>query len=296
MNHTDKTMAIYVSASAQFRSGLLRFVGSGGIPLQIGNARVPVGESEPAEGADAHRPPAPPETETVDCITFVVTLEERTAAVLAAVPHLAPWADGAAQLSTFVFEMKPHPAPAPGPPLRCFAQFPLPGEGPYLCTQGCGGMLTHYFSESYHAIDLRCDVGTPLLAMADGVVTEIDECSTASGIHCQNLCRWNSISLRCADGVVLDYVHIKPHSAVVRVGERVVAGQQLCLTGDVGFSPEPHVHIEAHMATDLRGPSVPIHFVGRRGGAGPDAAPPTPYIPVAGRWYGPAGPASPDAH
>lgn len=37
--------------------------------------------------------------------------------------------------------------------------FPLEGEGPFLCTQGINGGLTHFFAGSYHAVDFRCPVG-----------------------------------------------------------------------------------------------------------------------------------------
>jgi murein DD-endopeptidase MepM/ murein hydrolase activator NlpD len=42
----------------------------------------------------------------------------------------------------------------------------------------------------------------------------------------------------------IEYVHIKQSSASVKVGDRVVTGQPLCLSGDVGFCPSPHLHIQ----------------------------------------------------
>eukprot|EP00656_Telonema_subtile_P044355 TRINITY_DN50620_c0_g1_i1.p1 TRINITY_DN50620_c0_g1~~TRINITY_DN50620_c0_g1_i1.p1 ORF type:complete len:125 (-),score=5.41 TRINITY_DN50620_c0_g1_i1:63-437(-) len=76
------------------------------------------------------------------------------------------------------------------------------------------------------------------------------------GIHCHNLTCWNSLSVRIGEGpYVLEYLHIMPNSASVKVGDRVRAGQTLCLSGQVGFAPEPHVHLELHHEDELKGPS-----------------------------------------
>jgi len=73
----------------------------------------------------------------------------------------------------------------------------------YLCTQGVGGSFTHTFYGNYHAVDFRCDVGTPIVAGADGIVTDIrnnaDDKST--GISASNLYAWNSIQIRVTEEV-----------------------------------------------------------------------------------------------
>jgi len=46
-------------------------------------------------------------------------------------------------------------------------EFPVQG-GPFLCSQGFGGELTHFLAETFFSIDFDCEVGTPILA----VVTE----------------------------------------------------------------------------------------------------------------------------
>ena len=90
----------------------------------------------------------------------------------------------AMDLATLSFELLSHPDMENTVPVARFSQFPLGGDGPFLCTQGIGGRLTHFFPESYHAFDLRCAIGTPILAMADGVVAEA-----------QHICRCTSISV-----------------------------------------------------------------------------------------------------
>ena len=52
-------------------------------------------------------------------------------------------------VSQLSFPLKPHPDPegARQRVMPRFAQFPLGGDGPFLCTQGFGGRLTHFFPE-----------------------------------------------------------------------------------------------------------------------------------------------------
>ena len=51
-------------------------------------------------------------------------------------------------------------------------------------------------------------------------------------------------------GAVSEYVHIKKDSAVVEVGDKVRRGQKVCESGEVGFSPEPHLHFTAFRTRD----------------------------------------------
>ncbi|CAE8693617.1 unnamed protein product [Polarella glacialis] len=162
--------------------------------------------------------------------------------------------------------------------------FPLPAsDGPYLCTQGVGGHLTHFFPESYYAIDLRCRNGTPVLSIADGIVKEVAESHKCGGIHAANLAAWNSVTVILDCGFIVDYLHTLPGSARFKAGDVVRQGQVLCESGDIGFAPEPHLHIELHDSNDADGPSLPLSF-----GHGRCA-----FVPVAGRWYSPDGEASP---
>jgi len=62
----------------------------------------------------------------------------------------------------------------------------------------------------------------------------------------QNLFQWNSVLVEMAGGVLVEYVHIKAHSARVKEGDKVLRGDVVCETGDVGFCPRPHLHIQMH--------------------------------------------------
>ena len=85
-------------------------------------------------------------------------------------------------------------------------------------------------------------------------------------------------------------MHIARGSCLARVGEHVAEGQVICSSGDVGFCPEPHLHIELHEAVapaaeggeaqeqeQQRAPSIPLAFVAA------DTA--EVFSPRAGQWY-----------
>jgi len=176
------------------------------------------------------------------------------------------------------------------PPCLCAFAFPLPAsQGPYLCTQGVGGHLTHFFPESFHAIDLRCSCNTPVLCIGNGVVREVCESHSCGGVHAANLAKWNSVSVHLDCGLVVDYLHTLPGSATVCVGDTVRAGQVLCRSGDIGFAPEPHLHVELHSISDVEGPSLPLLFgrvvsasVVEEDSSHSDLH---AFVPLAGRWY-----------
>ncbi len=51
-----------------------------------------------------------------------------------------------------------HPCSQEWLPERAY-QFPLGSEGPFLCSQSEGGALSHFFPQTFHAIDLECPIG-----------------------------------------------------------------------------------------------------------------------------------------
>lgn len=223
--------------------------------------------------------------------TFVVVVPPRTALRLAHVDASVPGSDICS------FPLEPLGSADPGCPLASGAGggrdqvpglgFPLPAaSGPYLCTQGVGGHLTHFFPASFHAIDLRCALGTPVLAIGDGVIKEVVERNCCGGIHASNLEKWNGVSLELTCGLLVEYVHTLPGTSRVKEGDRVQAGQVLCEAGDIGFAPEPHLHIELHLASDPLGPSQPLRFLAAGCATGRGSL---PFVPLAGHWYTPGG-------
>ncbi len=107
--------------------------------------------------------------------------------------------------------------------------FALPALGAY--TSGYGAR----WGELHAGVDIANAIGTPIYAVADGVV--IDS-GPASGFG-----MW--VRLQHADGTVTVYGHID--SSLVSVGQQVMAGDQIARMGNRGFSTGPHLHFEVHL-------------------------------------------------
>jgi Peptidase family M23 len=203
------------------------------------------------------------------CTTFVLSLPPRT---LFHVCFIQLPAEGPADLHSDVQELRVHPSPQAHDPAHSYG-FPLGGEGSYLCTQGEGGELSHFLAETRHAIDFRCPVGTPLLALAPGIIHELRLGSSCTGCHVSNLFNWQSVMVAHDDGTFAEYVHIS--SALVKAGERVRAGQLIAHSGEVGFAPEPHLHLQLHASSEPTAPTLRFALRGKAGS----------YFPQAGRFY-----------
>ncbi|WP_460865105.1 peptidoglycan DD-metalloendopeptidase family protein [Rhodococcus aerolatus] len=105
-----------------------------------------------------------------------------------------------------------------------------------LVAQPTVGQLTSPFGDrggTLHAgIDIANSIGTPIVAVADGVVTDA---GPASGFGL-----W--VRIRHDDGTITVYGHIDSYS--VSAGQRVVAGEQVARMGNRGQSTGPHLHLE----------------------------------------------------
>jgi len=226
-------------------------------------------------------------------------------------------------LESDVQEWQQHPDPADTHSVAI--GFPLGNNDnieTFTCTQGVGGHLTHFFRGNQHAIDFRCPVGTPLLAVGPGKVVAVKlDCTGTTGIAVTNLFAWNSILIelnttvqpgeargagtarltqldlydpeheRLADGpLFVEYVHIQ--NATVAVGEIVKASQVIGHSGSVGFSPEPHLHLACYRTDQDTAPTCRVYF--QRELRDDDSGGSRFYIPWAGKAYNKHGPVIPE--
>lgn len=201
------------------------------------------------------------EGNTRECVTFIVLCPPRVFAHLCYmdVPDETDiFHDVDIESDVQTWSRHPNPSETHNLPIL----FPLAG-GPFLCTQGVGGQLTHFFSGNLHAIDFRCPVGTPLLAAGDGVVVEAKDENTLTGIAVSNLFEWNAILLKLdvnenEEPLFVEYVHIQKSS--VKQGDRVAKRQVIGESGSVGFSPEPHLHFAAYKSNADTAPTIQVRF------------------------------------
>jgi murein DD-endopeptidase MepM/ murein hydrolase activator NlpD len=117
------------------------------------------------------------------------------------------------------------------------------------------GIFTSNFGYRWgvlHAgIDLANSIGTPILAVSDGVVVEA---GPAGGYGML-------VKLRHSDGTVTHYGHV--NTTLVSVGERVMAGDQIATMGYRGNSTGPHLHFEVLQGGTER--IDPVPWLAKRG-------------------------------
>jgi murein DD-endopeptidase MepM/ murein hydrolase activator NlpD len=123
--------------------------------------------------------------------------------------------------------------------------FVFPAKG--VWTSGFG----YRWGVLHAGIDIANAIGTPIYAVADGVV--IDAGPTAG------FGMW--VKLRHADGAVTLYGHV--NTTTVNIGQRVMAGDQIATIGNRGDSTGPHLHF----AVLLNGvdPVDPVPWLAQRG-------------------------------
>lgn len=104
--------------------------------------------------------------------------------------------------------------------------------------QGYDGPFGHYGYE----LDFVMPVGSLVLAARSGVVMRVND-SNNGRCPIQKNCANNYISVDHLDGTYADYLHIKQDGACVMPGQTVEQGDAIALSGNVGISVLPHLHI-----------------------------------------------------
>jgi murein DD-endopeptidase MepM/ murein hydrolase activator NlpD len=109
-------------------------------------------------------------------------------------------------------------------------QWHLPTEGYHLTARF--GMAGGLWSSNHTGLDFAAPSGTPIFAVANGVITETGYAGSYGNRTVETL----------PDGTELWYAH---QSAIgVNVGDQVIGGQQIGNVGSTGNTTGPHVHLE----------------------------------------------------
>jgi len=101
-----------------------------------------------------------------------------------------------------------------------------------------------------YAVDIVMPIGTPVHAVRAGTVVAVEE-RFSDDDHADFHENW--VMVRHADETVARYIHLTTNGAVVDVGDVVVQGQLVGLSGNSGASSGPHLHFDVQTC----GPNLP---------------------------------------
>jgi murein DD-endopeptidase MepM/ murein hydrolase activator NlpD len=141
-----------------------------------------------------------------------------------------------------------------GYPSREESPYRLPWEAGEVrfCVQGNRGIVSHRGPEQF-AYDFALPLGTPVCAARGGRVFHVDLSHDGRGFSAPN----NLLGIDHGDGTIGWYVHLLKGGSSLDVGEEVVQGQVIAVSGNVGRSLLPHLHFEV---TGGDGVTIPVTF------------------------------------
>jgi murein DD-endopeptidase MepM/ murein hydrolase activator NlpD len=145
-------------------------------------------------------------------------------------------------------------------------EYPLPVAGAWQLGQGFGGSFSHNDPQSRYAVDIGLAEGTPIVAVREGVVMQVESDFDRSGLDREKFAdRANHIRIEHADGTMALYAHLQPGGTLVRPGQKVRAGQTIGYSGNTGFSTGPHLHFAIQINAGMRLESIPFRMAGPSG-------------------------------
>lgn len=105
-----------------------------------------------------------------------------------------------------------------------------------------------YANGTHNGQDFRASIGTPVKAMADGVVAGIGD----TDVQCPGVSFGRFILIKYNNGLASTYGHL----SLIKVskGDKVSSGQIVGYSGNTGYSTGPHLHVSiyARDAVDLK--------------------------------------------
>ena len=132
--------------------------------------------------------------------------------------------------------------------------------------QGPGGSFSHNDPQNLYAVDFALAEGTPILAVREGVVMQVESDFEKAGLNREKYGgRANFIRIVHDDGSMAVYAHLQPEGVQVRTGQRVRKGQRIGLSGNTGFSTAPHLHFVLQVNRGMRLESIPLRMFGPLG-------------------------------
>lgn len=133
--------------------------------------------------------------------------------------------------------------------------------------QGPLGTFSHQVgSGCENAIDFRMPIGSKVCAARDGTVVAFWQDSDVGGSNPTNRPYANYLVVAHEDGTFAEYVHLKKNGVLVKLGQKIQMHDELALSGNTGYSSEPHLHFAVFCNRDgTNRTTLPIQFTTKSG-------------------------------
>ena len=139
----------------------------------------------------------------------------------------------------------------------------LPGTK-QLMGQGNNGRFSH---KGINAVDFNMEEGTKICAARSGTVVAVksDSDTGCKSSRCKD--QANFILVYHEDGSFGHYGHIQHNGVLVKVGDKIRAGQVIGKSGNTGWSSGPHLHFEVYIQKNNQVTTYPVKFAVSNGKA-----------------------------
>jgi murein DD-endopeptidase MepM/ murein hydrolase activator NlpD len=139
---------------------------------------------------------------------------------------------------------------------------PYPVGESCICLQGYVGSVNHHSDIFRYAVDFVMPIGSLVTAARSGVVEFIEE-GFEDGVY--GIGMDNLVMLRHDDGTYSRYVHLTKAGALVEIGQVVLQGDPVGLSGNSGQSRSPHLHFDVTRGDGTReSQTIPVCFKNTR--------------------------------
>jgi murein DD-endopeptidase MepM/ murein hydrolase activator NlpD len=120
---------------------------------------------------------------------------------------------------------------------------PFPKNRTYRIVQGYNGSYSHNTDFSRDAIDFSLKINDTVCSAANGYVVGVIKDYELAGTTEDWIDYANYITIYHPEsGYFTQYVHLNKNGSFVKVGDNVVKGQPIGLSGETGFTTVPHLH------------------------------------------------------
>jgi len=152
-------------------------------------------------------------------------------------------------------------SPGSGKEKICSCRLPFEQGKKYRVSQAFNGKFTHV-GEFRYAVDFLMPVGTPVHSAREGVVMATEDSHGEGKLEVSYKAKGNYVIILHDDGTVSRYDHLVKNGVKVKTGREVKAGELIGLSGNSGYSSDPHLHFEVSRPVDGKiKQTIPFTFI-----------------------------------